>query len=193
MITKGLDDAIQAFQRKAGFRVDGNINPGGEKVRALATAVSRADDGDDRPEIPDTSDGEQPGTGNAERRPKITIPKGGIIRNDSHGLGHFGAPRGGGTRKHEGVDITVTPGQPVPSPIDGEVIRTGNAYGTDNKGLRSTHIRGTGNYAGITVKILYVDNVNLKKGSIVKAGVPMGKAQDVRIKHGNRMLPHAHY
>ena len=58
LITKGLDDAIQAFQRRAGLRVDGNVNPGGETVRALATAVNGADD--DTPEIPDTPEPEKP-------------------------------------------------------------------------------------------------------------------------------------
>ena len=87
----------------------------------------------------------------------------------------------------------MTPGQPVPSPIDGEVTSTRDAYTENNKGLKSTHIKGTGKYEGITVKGLYVDNIDLKMGTMVKAGVPMGKAQDVRVKHGERMLPHVHY
>lgn len=98
-----------------------------------------------------------------------------------------------GGRTHEGVDITVTPGQIVPIPIDGEIIHKRDVYGKNNMGLSSTHIRGTGKYAGFTVKIFYVDNRRLALNSYVKAGDPLGPAQDIRVKHGNSMLPYIHY
>lgn len=98
-----------------------------------------------------------------------------------------------GGRTHDGVDITVTPGQIVPSPIGGEIIHKRDVYGQNNMGLSSTHIRGTGKYAGFTVKIFYVDNGQLPLNSHVKAGDPLGPAQDIRVKYGNSMLPHCHY
>ena len=189
-ITRQLDDSIQGFQRSKGLSVDGEVNPGGETIRTLAAAVAQKQGGGQGRGAPATS---QPAQQPAPPPFKLIVPKGGKIRNDSQGLGHFGAPRGG--RTHEGVDITVTPGQPVPSPIEGVIVRKGDVYRgkANNKGLRSTHIQGTGKYAGFKAIIFYVDNGQLPANSNVKAGDPLGPAQDVRVKHGKVMLPHVHY
>jgi murein DD-endopeptidase MepM/ murein hydrolase activator NlpD len=219
-LTKELEDRIRKFQRANGLSADGALFSGDETELALnmALAEKRRLQGPASPNPPPPGAGvaqqapqtpaqrpagKTPAAGSAQQTvgqpaqqpsappSKIVIPKGGKIRNDSQGLGHFGAPRG--NRTHAGVDITVTPGQPVPSPIDGIIVRKGDVYTKDNKGLRSTHIEGTGKYAGYKAIIFYVDNGQLPMNGQVKAGDPLGPAQDVRVKHGNSMQTHVHY
>jgi murein DD-endopeptidase MepM/ murein hydrolase activator NlpD len=61
-----------------------------------------------------------------EEEEKLFVnPTGKDIRNDSEGLGHFGAPRGirnGKKRFHEGIDFSATVGQTVVAPLSGKVI-----------------------------------------------------------------------
>ena len=122
---------------------------------------------------------------------KFEIPEGGVIRDDPKGDGHIWKDRTNG--HHKGVDITAKPGQMVPVPIDGVVTRTGDVYKNENKGLRSTHIKGVGKWTGYEVIIFYVDNDAFEEGMRVRKGDPLGPAQDVRDKHGTRMKPHVHY
>ena len=129
---------------------------------------------------------------NAGEGPRFSIPEGGVLRSDGIGDGNFRSKRTHGL--HKGVDITANPGQMVPAPIDGVVSRKGIVYGDkDNRGLLSTHIKGTGKWEGFTVKMFYMDNTALKVGAPVKRGAPLGPAQDVRVKHGPKMRPHVHY
>lgn len=43
------------------------------------------------------------------------------------------------------------------------------------------------------MKVFYMDNSALSKNDVVKAGDPLGPAQDVQVRHGPKMLPHIHY
>ncbi|MHB9146951.1 MAG: M23 family metallopeptidase, partial [Candidatus Amoebophilus sp.] len=52
----------------------------------------------------------------------LVNPTGKGIRNDSGGLGHFGAPRG--VRKHMGIDFQSVYGQDVVSPVTGKAINS---------------------------------------------------------------------
>ncbi len=134
-------------------------------------------------------------TGFADKPPRFEAPKDSTIRRDEAGAGHYGAGRidvHGKRYGHKGVDLTVGVGESVPVPIEGVVKDTRDAYQGDKR-LHSIHIEGTGQWAGFEVKMLYVDHSGLKKGDELKAGDPLGAAQDVRVKHGDKMLPHVHY
>lgn len=52
------------------------------------------------------------------------------LRNDVHGAGHFGAPRG--NRKHSGIDFEANPNTPVRSPIGG-TTRKLQVYAKDSR------------------------------------------------------------
>ena len=62
-----------------------------------------------------------------------------IRGNDQHGSGAFGASRGGGTRKHNGVDIACVKGTTVISPVAGKVTKIGFPY--DPKDLSKGYLR----------------------------------------------------
>jgi hypothetical protein len=95
---------------------------------------------------------------------------------DPAGSGVFGASRDRGGRKHLGLDLISVPGDEVVSPIFGVITKIGWAY-ADGK-LGSIHIKGSGQHDGAEVKLLYV-SASVHVGDILKAGDPIGTAQDV--------------
>jgi murein DD-endopeptidase MepM/ murein hydrolase activator NlpD len=110
-----------------------------------------------------------------------------IIRMDSSGSGKFGSSRGGGTRAHAGVDYLVVPGSTVYSPIDAKVIRSAKPYANDP------------NYTGLVLKnedfefkLFYMKGTPGIIGKTIKAGDPIGTAQDISAKYGGSMQPHIH-
>ena len=141
-----MRSAILGFQSDKGLRVDGWMGPGGQTERELERTI--------RPEVLAQEAKETPAKESAPARPggeprkpeaeaagdlKLAIPEGGVLRSDPEGAGGFGTGRTHGS--HEGVDITVRPGQMVPAPIDGVVTENNKVYKTGkNMGLRSTHI-----------------------------------------------------
>jgi len=107
------------------------------------------------------------------------------IRNDTMGSGYFGAPRGG--RLHNGIDIIVDPGQPVKSPIAGEINRVFKPYAKgDMMGIEIVN--------GLFIaQLMYVAIAGENMvGKMVKAGSIVAFAQNIRDIHGPDMLPHVH-
>jgi murein DD-endopeptidase MepM/ murein hydrolase activator NlpD len=111
-----------------------------------------------------------------------------------YGCGHYGASRkkpDGTPYEHTGVDIVVEPGGDVSSPVEGTVERNSiDPYG-DGK-FKGVLIRTDD---GHEVRVLYVDP-SVMKGDRVKAGSPIGKAQDLSKKHKpkgkDKMTNHVH-
>lgn len=99
-------------------------------------------------------------------------PTGMGIRNDSKGLGHHGAPRGG--REHDGVDLECKPGQGILMPFDGIIARKSLPYHND--------LRWGGAYIvskRISVKMWYFLLPNDFIGRRMKAGDVIGYAQNI--------------
>ena len=199
-VNSRMRSAILGFQSDKGLRIDGWMGPGGQTERELERTIRPEVLAHEAKETPAKEAAPDPAQSGETRKPdpeagedlKLAIPEGGGLRSDEIGDGNFRAKRTHGP--HEGVDITVRPGQMVPAPIEGVVSKTRRVYGDeDNKGLRSTHIEGTGKWAGYKIKIFYMDNAALKVGAPIKRGAPLGPAQDVRVKHGLNMTPHVHY
>ena len=192
-----MRSAILGFQSDRGLRVDGWMGPGGQTERELERTIRPKVLAHETKETPTKESA--PARSSEARRPdppadeglRMSIPEGGVPRSDVKGGGRFHSKRV--DRLHEGVDITVRPGQMVPAPIDGVVTEKLDVYPKDNMGLHSTHIKGTGKWTGYTVKMFYMNYSALKKGAPVKRGAPLGRAQDVRVKHGPKMTPHIHY
>mgnify|MGYP003418325317 FL=1 len=104
---------------------------------------------------------------------------------DAGGCGYFGAPRK--DHIHKGIDIVCTPGTTVISPVDGVITRSFLPYANDN------------NYNGVEIatvdnkiKIMYMLPYFEKIGTTVKAGDPIGVAQDISKKYTSAVTPHLH-
>ncbi|UUC45590.1 M23 family metallopeptidase [Flavobacterium cerinum] len=112
------------------------------------------------------------------------VPNQKIRGCDAHGCGSFGASRGG--RTHNGVDVVVTPGQNIVSPISGTITRFPYPY------------KGDFNYKGIEIKnseytvMIFYMNTTVLANTKVTAGQTIGKAQNIAAKYGNGMTPHVH-
>ena len=98
---------------------------------------------------------------------------------DGYGSGQFNASRDGGKRHHQGLDVVSRPGEPVKSPIDGDVIAESVPYKNDPR-YRGVRIRGTGRHAGYEVKMFYLQGLFCGP---VKAGDVVGYAQNLEEKY----------
>ncbi len=118
---------------------------------------------------------------------KISSPTGTLMQPrgcDPAGCGHYGASRKG--HKHQGLDVKITPGQPVYAPVNGWV-RTLRVYaGSDEmKGVEIAN-------SDVSVKIFYM-LPHVTTGQYVYAGQKIGTAQNVAEYYGNpNMTPHLH-
>ena len=110
----------------------------------------------------------------------LTNPTGQKIRVDSKGDGRWGASRDGGTRRHEGIDLSAAEGQPIFCPIDGRVRN----FGKDEASVPMLIIYPTiPNPHYDRVEILYVDapeGVKPKEYRDIAAGEPIGVAANLQ-------------
>lgn len=108
------------------------------------------------------------------------------IRVDAKGDGHFGTGRAGHT--HQGVDLVVTPGSVVTSPITGRVVRITHAYPNDANYL-GVVLQGE----GLEVKVFYITpELYVAPGVPIGRGDAIGIAQNIAAKYGPPMIPHIH-
>jgi hypothetical protein len=114
------------------------------------------------------------------------------VRDDEWGNGQFGARRG--TKKHDGVDLIVTPGQPIFSMISGAVEKYEQCYLHDSR-WRGVQIANT----QLRVELWYMDPRNtVAVDEFVNAGQMIGVAQDISVKYPptkkipHDMTPHIH-
>lgn len=118
------------------------------------------------------------------------VPGGKMRGDDAWGSGHFGASRG--KRKHQGIDIVVSPGSTVSSPVDGTVMRTDVVVYPDAPHFSGVEIETDD---GSRIKIFYVQP-DIAKGSRIKAGDPVGTAEDFTKRYGPKkggaITPHIH-
>ncbi len=103
---------------------------------------------------------------------------------DPQGCGDFHASRG--TREHGGVDLVVTEGQLIKSPISGKITRYPFPYAND-KSLTGIEIVND----QYKVKVFYI-SPTAKIGDTVRAGDKLGTAQNVAAKYGGGMTNHIH-
>ena len=117
---------------------------------------------------------------------RIKIPQ--RLRNDSAGSGHFGATRTHGF--HNGIDISVVPGEVIRAPFDMYVERESVASAnTQTSGVR--FIPSYGGY-GSHGFIWYFKPYEEVIGRTISMGQPLGVAQDISAEYGGGMLPHVH-
>lgn len=117
---------------------------------------------------------------------KAKLKKRGI---DSQGSGAYGAPRG--TRKHNGQDFSVFPGNTILAANAGTVTKIGYPYNPADK------VKGHLRYIQITdrngfdVRYFYV-NPFLKLGDRVGKGGEIGISQDLTSIYPG-ITPHVHF
>lgn len=84
----------------------------------------------------------------------------------------FGAPRGGGTRQHEGQDFMAPKGTPVVSPTEAVVTSVGDG---DSSGLYVS----TANPGGESFRYMHLDTIaDIKQGDRLKVGDLIGTVGD---------------
>ena len=103
---------------------------------------------------------------------------------DPLGCGYFGAPRG--SRTHKGIDIITVKGEPIQSPISGEVKRYAYPYANDSS-YKGIVIQNKDYY----VKMFYLEPT-IEIGEFVIEGDVIGLSQDISAKHGSAMQNHVH-
>jgi murein DD-endopeptidase MepM/ murein hydrolase activator NlpD len=119
----------------------------------------------------------------------LANPTGHQIRGeDVYGAGAFGASRGGGARRHRGADYVSEPGELVHAPISGVVHRIGYAYRGD---ARYQYVELGSTDEARAARVLYVGPV-VELGAVVRAGDPIGWAQDLTIRYPRGITNHVH-
>lgn len=107
------------------------------------------------------------------------------IRIDGYGDGRFGARRS--DHSHNGIDLVVTPGESILSPITGKVVRYSYPYADDSR-FSGVHIQND----EYLVKMWYLSPVLVKPGQQVTQGQAIGTAQKISTKYGSGMIDHVH-
>ena len=133
----------------------------------------------------------------------FTAPPFKIRMFDSYGSGVFGAPRSrkSGTRPHLGTDYTITPGQPIPACVTGQVVRRCTVY-MDSQDWKGLVLRTEW---GAELKWFYLlaypelfDPNSRTPPAIVTPETLIGDAQDIRKRypkdknHETACTPHVH-
>ena len=122
---------------------------------------------------------------------KLASPTGKGIRNDSKGLGHYGAPRTHGA--HKGLDFQSVDGQDIISPIDGKVR---NFYGVSS-GYPMLQIYPSDPNIGFDyIEILYVNAPSGTQSWVLRdisAGATIGTAANLQgLGYSQGVTPHIH-
>jgi len=113
-------------------------------------------------------------------------PTGKGIRNDSEGLGHYGASRG--TRRHKGTDYLALPGQPIVAPFDMVLSRYSNPSTKFplESGIKWKTPSGSG-------KMFYFVPIAELIGTFVTKAQVIGIAIDLTLYYGPNIDSHIHF
>ena len=95
----------------------------------------------------------------------------------------FGAPRGGGTRRHQGNDIMAPHGAPIVAVVPGRVTRTGNG----GLGGLSVYLYGQ----GTEFYYAHLSSISVRAGQTVSAGQRLGANGNTGNARGGP--PHLHF
>lgn len=112
-----------------------------------------------------------------------------IMRNDSEGKGHWGAPRNNG-KPHKGVDLLANKGESVYAPFDCVVNRTLLVYDWSNKWI-GWEVKSIEN-PNIRVKFFYCILDKGKVGQTFKRGDKLGVMQGINEQYSPAMYNHLH-
>jgi len=100
-----------------------------------------------------------------------------VVSND------FGAPRGGGSRRHQGNDIMSPHGTPLVAVVSGRITRTGNG----GLGGKSVYLFG----GGAEFYYAHLSSISVGSGQTVQAGQRIGSNGNTGNARGGP--PHLHF
>ncbi|MCP4607707.1 MAG: hypothetical protein GY845_03180 [Planctomycetes bacterium] len=114
-------------------------------------------------------------------------PTGKPIRNDSAGLGHYGAKRSG-NRLHHGTDYLAIAGQPIVAPFDMVLSRYSNPSSKFplESGVKWVTPSGSG-------KMFYFVPIPKLIGTFVSKAEVIGIAIDLATYYGSDVSSHIHF
>lgn len=128
-------------------------------------------------------------SGKAPPPASLANPTGHDLRGeDAYGAGFYGAPRAAGARRHHGADYVAEPGEIVRAPITGVVERIGFAYRGDDR-YRYVELASEGQARN--VRVLCIGPL-VQLGAVVRAGEPIGRAQDLSARYPRGITNHVH-
>lgn len=164
-----------------GFLLGGRTTPPAHAANAQPIVASVGKTADARATVGIDLDGD----GRLDLARPVDHPLRGV---DAYGSGAYGAVRDGGRRRHQGVDLMATAGEPVRAPIAGVVTRIGAAYAGQDR-LRFVEIANA--QTRYTARVLYVA-ATVAPGLHVDAGEVIGSAQDLTVRYSPRITNHVH-
>ena len=109
------------------------------------------------------------------------------LRNPASG--GYGAPRDGGARKHEGVDINMKPGDTVHAYSSGMVAGIGSSSDIGNV---KNDIVTISHNDGTVGRYFYTDS-NVGIGDKIEKGQPIGTLHDMSSRYGPSTPSHLHF
>lgn len=164
-----------------GFHLGGPTTPAARAANIQPMLVSAGETADARA----TAGFDLDGDGRLDLARPVDHPLRGV---DAYGSGAYGAVRDGGRRRHQGVDLIASPGEPVRAPIAGVVTRVGAAYAGQDR-LRFVEIANA--QTRYLARVLYV-SATVTPGAHVEAGDTIGSAQDLTVRYALGITNHVH-
>lgn len=164
-----------------GFHLGGPTTPAARAANIQPMLVSAGETADARA----TAGFDLDGDGRLDLARPVDHPLRGV---DAYGSGAYGAVRDGGRRRHQGVDLIASPGEPVRAPIAGVVTRVGAAYAGQDR-LRFVEIANA--QTRYLARVLYV-SATVTPGAHVEAGDTIGSAQDLTVRYALGITNHIH-
>ncbi|MGH7198589.1 MAG: M23 family metallopeptidase [Candidatus Omnitrophota bacterium] len=107
------------------------------------------------------------------------------LRKDTNGKGHFGASRNGG-RRHQGIDLASSVGEPVLAAKSGRVRFAGYERGYGNW-IELGHPRG------LETRYAHLLSLAVEEGTWVSAGQLIGYSGKTGNADDPQILPHLHF
>lgn len=164
-----------------GFHLGGLATPAARAANVQPILASAGETADARA----TAGFDLDGDGRLDLARPVDHPLRGV---DAYGSGAYGAVRDGGRRRHQGVDLIASPGEPVRAPIAGVVTRVGAAYAGQDR-LRFVEIANAQTH--YLARVLYV-SATVTPGAHVEAGDTIGSAQDLTVRYALGITNHVH-
>lgn len=118
--------------------------------------------------------------------PVTTVRNSVAMRNDSNASGHFGASRGGGRRKHQGIDLISAPDSPIYAARSGRVIFAGVKGGYGNF-IAVLHPNG------YRTAYAHLNALAVAEGDWVERGQVIGTSGRTGNADGADIVPHLHF
>ena len=118
--------------------------------------------------------------------PVAVIAGGVAIRNDNNAQGRFGVSRGGGKRRHEGLDLISAPDSPVFAAHSGRASYVGVNGGYGNF-IRILHPDG------YSTGYAHLNAVAVSWGEWVEQGMVIGTSGKTGNADSDDILPHLHF